>query len=138
MAVHAPGRVNLLAVAMIAAVIAAIYWAVVIGPVFLERFDVVDQVSAHFNQLLIDPPEKVRPRLMAELGKIGSYVGVDEETGEQKTLPGLGVTDDDVIVEIENNEMRVEVTYSRSVLMPLLNKYHTERFVIRKTGKMGK
>jgi hypothetical protein len=135
--VSRPGRVNLIGLAMLLAAAAGVYWVVIVGPLYMERFDVVDEVSAAFNQLLQQPPDRVRNTLTVRLEQIGQHSELNDE-GQVVVVKGLGLSEDQITVELTGSVRQVSVTYSRQVVLVPTDKVHTETFTVTKTGNIGK
>ena len=129
------GKVNLIAVVVIAAVLGGIWWIVNYAGVYLDNLGAHDAVRGAFNQAFRETDMFLKHDIENKLNL--STAGEHEETdalGVTKTAKGLGITDDDI--EVERDEVAktisITLTYKRKVvLFPWLGKNNVRWLTFR-------
>ncbi len=136
--VRPSGKVNLVGLVMIAAVVGAAYWAVLFVPIYTDNWEVKDLVNSSFNRFPHERLGQIRVELVGRLGelKFASHQEADKFTGEMKTVPGLGLTEDQVITDDDTVRkfLTVRVTYDRVIQLWPTQKRRTIHFVVEKKG----
>lgn len=123
---------------MVGAAAAGVYWLVLFLPLYIDNWEVRDKVVAAFNQYPLTPLDRVRTVLKGEIDslKFGTHSQYDPVSGDTKTMPGLGLTDEQVVTEDDpvRRWFRVAVTFDRVVTLFPTEKQRTLHFVIEKKG----
>lgn len=119
-------------------VLAALYAAVMFGPLWLDHFDAKDLVNSTFNQFRDLGPEQFEAELLRKLNVVewATHPELDED-GVTKEVKGLGLTDDDVFVEYEERTkiLWVKVNYTRRVVLKPTDKVRVFKFTIERKEK---
>ena len=117
------GRINLVGLILLAVVVGGIYAVVMIGPVYADNIDVQEAVNQAFNQIPRNTDETVRVNLREKLRMVGKHTETDE-FNQEKEVPGLGLTDDQIIIERNDpaSTVRIEVNYEREVDLKPFNR----------------
>lgn len=120
---------------MIAAAIAAIYCAVIFLPVWADNFDVKEAVAAAFNTSGRNDDEKMRELIKARTAQTATHTETDE-FGYTVEKPGLGLTDEDILIERDTvqNKIKVQVNYERKVKLKPLKKIVRWKFKVKREG----
>lgn len=129
------GRINLVSLILIAAVVGGLYAVVMIGPIYADNIDVREAVNQAFNQIARNTEEFVRANLREKLRMVGKHKETDE-FGYEKEVPGLGLTDDQIVIERNDpaGTVRIEVSYEREVDLKPFNKTIRLQFNEHKEG----
>lgn len=135
------GKTNPVTVLVILAVIAGGYWVVMFGPLYLDNLEVREAADSAFNVYVVerDETKAIREALNRQT-KIGSHFEVSEEDGTEQKLPGLGLTEDDVVLEHDESsgEASVRIEYNRTVILWPTENRRTVHFAVEKKGKIKK
>ena len=119
-------------------VLAAIYAAVMFGPLWLDHFDAKDLVNSTFNQFRELGPEQFKVELLRKLNLVdwATHQELDED-GLMKEVKGLGLTDDDIFVEYDERTkiLWVKLTYARRVVLKPTDKVRVFKFTIERKEK---
>ncbi|MDP1915204.1 MAG: hypothetical protein Q8L14_03085 [Myxococcales bacterium] len=119
-------------------VLAALYAAVMFGPLWLDHFDAKDLVNSTFNQFRELGPEQFKAELLRKLNLVewATHKAPDED-GVMQDVKGLGLTDDDIFVEFEERTkiLWVKVTYTRRVVLKPTEKVRVFKFTIERKEK---
>ncbi len=133
------GKINLIGVAILLALAGGLWWLITFGPAYLDNLDARDAVAAGFSQAKLgDPPETVRDRIVAKLNdRVGWHTEIDD-WGNAKRVTGLGLTKENVIVDVDdvNKTVLVQVTYEREVPLKPTAKVRKLRFKVERRGKL--
>lgn len=129
------GRINLVGLILMAAIVGGIYAVVMIGPIYADNIDVQEAVNQAFNQIPRNTDEYVRVTLREKLRMVGKHKETDE-FGYEKEVPGLGLTDDQIIIDRNDpaSTVRIEVNYEREVDLKPFNKTIRLQFNPHKEG----
>lgn len=116
-------------------------WALVVyGPAYYDHFGVKEAVWLAFTRAQTDlSPAEARAQLLHNLNtQVGWHFQVDDETGEERVQPGLGISEDavEVKVDTELNLVRVHLEYDRVLLLKPSNRRTTVHFVAETAGKI--
>lgn len=132
------GKINIVALLMLAGVVIGIWLLITIGPAYLDNLDVKEGVSETLNQLLQNyTDEQLKARLVAKLATVGDHLA-DDGYGTITRQRGLGITADDI--EIERDDVHgtatITVSYTRVMELKPLNKEREINFVVSRTGPL--
>jgi hypothetical protein len=133
MRVH--GRVNLIAVAIVAAVAAGIYWVVMFSTVYLENLDVRDVVAACYNESGRTTDEAIRARIEERIGRVGTHKAEDG-FGNVTVVRGLGLPPEQITVfrDQVRNTILIKVDYTQEVVLVPTKRIKVVHFVVAKEG----
>jgi hypothetical protein len=136
--VRATGKVNLIAVVIVAAMAGAIYWTVMFSGVYLDNMDIKTEVVGAYNEA----GRKLDPQLMARILDRANHVGTHKEDdgyGRIVEKKGLGLTDENVTIERDDVQKRIliRVEYDREVQLKPLQKIRRVHFNVSKEGPIN-
>ena len=117
---------NLGTLAVLAAIASAIYIAAKVVPLYVDNLDVKEAVEAAFNLAGRNNNDGLlRAEIRDRTSRMGSHVETDN-WGNDRVVPGLGLTDDQIVIERSRvtENVRIEVTYQRAVELSLFNYVH--------------
>ena len=117
---------NLGTLVVLAAVASAIYVAAKVVPVYVDNLDVKEAVEAAFNLAGRNNNDSIlRAEIRERTSQMGSHVETDS-WGNDQVVPGLGLTDDQILIERSRvtDNVRIEVVYQREVDLSLFNYVH--------------
>ena len=117
---------NLGNLVMLAAIVGAIYAAAKVVPLYVDNMDVQEAVDAAFNLAGRNTNDGLlRAEIRDRTSRMGSHVATDT-WGEDRVVPGLGLTDDQILIERSRitDNVRIEVTYQREVDFSLVGYVH--------------
>lgn len=116
---------------MILALIAGgIYFVAMVAPLYVDHLDVKEAVVAAHNLAGRNSNDGVlRQEIRLRTSRMGQHVEKDT-WGVEKVVPGLGLTDDQIVIERSSvtQNVRIEVVYEREVQFKPSNYIHTVRF----------
>lgn len=120
---------------MLAAAIAAIYCAVIFLPVWADNFDVKEAVAAAYNTSNRNDDEKLRELIKKRTAETATHTETDE-FGYTVEKPGLGLTDEDILIERDTvqNRIKVQVNYERKVRLKPLKRIVRWKFQVKREG----
>ena len=127
---------NLGTLAVLAAVLCGIYAAMKIVPLYVDNMDVKEAVEAAFNLAGRNNNDSIlRAEIRERTSRMGSHVETDS-WGNDRVVPGLGLTDDQIVIERSRvtENVRIEVTYQREVEFSLFNYVHVMELQAVKEG----
>jgi hypothetical protein len=114
------GKINLIAVVLIAGVFGGIWWIVNYSSAYLDNLDVHDAVKSAYNTCWRYPDGQLSFEIRNKLNAstLGWHEELDE-TGALKRVNGLGITEDDVHIERDEvaTTIHINVTYKRKVYL---------------------
>lgn len=119
-------------------VLAAIYAAVMFGPLWIDHFAAKDLVNSTFNQFRELGPDQFKIELLRKLNLVDWATHQEQDDyGAMRDAPGLGLTDDDVFVEFEDRTkiLWVKVNYTRRVVLKPTDKVRVFKFSIERKEK---
>jgi hypothetical protein len=135
---RATGKVNFVGVLMLAALAGGVYWLMTFGMLYVDHYEVKEAVAVAYNKWLQVTPDRIRTELKNDLDslKFGTHEEVDKGSGETRVKPGLGITDEQIVIEedLVRKWVRVTVTYDRKVQLVPTQKTRVVRFVAEKKG----
>lgn len=121
-----------------AAVIGAIYAAVMFLPVYVAHFDVQDAANSAFNGFKDLGEAGVRQVLLQQLNSegFGHHEELDED-GAVVVKPGIGLKDDDLTVQFDDNTkiLWVHLEYSKKVALKPTEKVRFVKFTFDRKEK---
>jgi hypothetical protein len=127
---------NLGTLAVLAAIALAIYIAAKVVPLYVDNMDVQEAVEAAFNLAGRNNNDGLlRAEIRDRTSRMGSHVETDS-WGNDRVVPGLGLTDEQIIIERSRvtENVRIEVTYQREVDLSLFNYVHAVELRAVKEG----
>lgn len=127
---------NLGTLVVLAAIACAIYVAAKVVPLYVDNLDVKEAVEAAFNLAGRNNNDSIlRAEIRERTSKMGTHVETDK-WGNEQVVPGLGLTDDQIVIERSRvtDNVRIEVTYQREVDLSLFNYVHVLELSAIKEG----
>jgi hypothetical protein len=127
---------NLGTLTVLAAIASAIYVAAKVVPVYVDNLDVKEAVEAAFNLAGRNTNDGIlRAEIRERTSRMGSHIEWDK-WGTDQIVPGLGLTDDQIVIERSRvtDNVRIEVTYQRAVDLSLFNYVHVMELSVVKEG----
>lgn len=127
---------NLGTLLVLAVVAGAIYVAAKVVPLYVDNMDVQEAVDAAFNLAGRNNNDGLlRAEIRDRTSRMGSHVETDS-WGNDRVVPGLGLTDEQIIIERSRvtDNVRIEVTYQREVDLSLFNYVHVLDMRVVKEG----
>lgn len=133
----ANGKVSLASLVLMAAVAGGIYSVIFIVPVYLDNLDVKEAVDAAFNMSGKANDDRLRIEIKEKVNKktVGSHKE-DDGYGNIKEVGGLGITDEQIVIERDmvHNTVRIVVDYEREVELKPTKKIRVISFHVEKEG----
>lgn len=128
------GKVNVLGLLMLAGIIAGIYFTIMLAPAVTDNMDVQGAVDAAYNQSARDD-DVLRNIIQDKLRYVGDHEE-DDGFGNMKVVKGLGLTDDDIIIDRDgvNDAVTIQVNYSRKIDLKPFNRFLILHFHPMKSG----
>ncbi len=132
------GRVNVVSLVLILALIIGVWLAVHLSKPYLDNLNVKDSVASAYSDVLLGrTDEQIRNRIIEELN--GAKVGTHKEYngyGELVEVPGLGLTAENITIERDDvrRTVRIRIEYDREVKLSPLAKVITLHFNPEKKG----
>lgn len=132
------GKVNLIGLALILAACAGVWWVVLVVPLYSDHMDVTDAVGVAVSMYHREGDEGVRARLLNAVSRIGTHREYDEETGEQKVVPGLAVTAENINIIVDEKKQLVHITldYDRDLELTPFKKLRRLHFQAERKGPL--
>lgn len=138
-AVRPTGKVNLVGLLLLGAVGAAVYWAVMFVPKYVDNLEVKEAVEASLSSAGRAPDSSVKDAILrrANAPSMGSTTRVDE-SGQPVELPGLGLTEDNIVIDADPNAKKVTVTveYDRVVVLKPTDNVKVLHFRVENSGPL--
>lgn len=135
---RASGKVNVIGLAIVGAFVAGLYWVTFFGPLYLDNLDVKELAQGAYGQRGRIKGELIRADLIAKLSglRIGTHETYDNATGQWKVVEGLGIPDEDVVVEDDTvrKTLLVRVTYARKIVLWPTKKERKVPFLVEFRG----
>jgi hypothetical protein len=109
------GKVNVVGLLMLAGIVGAIYFGIMLAPAYTDNMDVSGAIASAYNQSARDD-DVLRNIIQDKLRYVGEHEE-DDGFGNVKIAQGLGLTDDDILIDRDtvNDTIRIEVDYTRKV-----------------------
>ena len=128
------GSVNFVGLFMIAAVVAGIYFVVMLAPAYTDNMDVEEAVTAAYNSNRRGD-DVMRNIVLDKLRFVGTHKE-DDGFGNLKEVQGLGFTEDDIQIDHDDphNLITVRIDYTRDVELKPFHKILTLHFHPSKSG----
>lgn len=128
------GKVNVLGLLMLAAIVAGIYFAFMLAPAYTDNMDVQGAIDAAYNQSVRDD-DVLRNIIRDKLRYVGEHEE-DDGFGNLKVVQGLGLTDDDITIDRDgvNEAVTIQVNYSRKIDLKPFKRTMILHFHPRKSG----
>ncbi|MCA3011304.1 MAG: hypothetical protein INH41_02780 [Myxococcaceae bacterium] len=123
---------------MAAALVAGAYAAVMFIPLYLDHWEVQDIGNKTFNQFRDLGVDGVRQAIRDALNRVTFMTHEeDDDFGGTKVVKGMGMTDEDVLVEYDEERklLHVHFEYRRVVALKPTDKRRVVRFVYDKRGE---
>ncbi|HYI00299.1 hypothetical protein [Hyalangium sp.] len=121
---------------MLAAIASAVYVVAKVVPFYVDHMDVKEAVEATFNLAGRNINDGIlRGEIRSRTGRMGSHVETDS-WGVDHVVPGLGLTDDMIVIERSRitDNVSIEVSYQREVELSLFNYVHVLQLRAFKEG----
>ncbi|WP_257458920.1 hypothetical protein [Archangium lipolyticum] len=133
---HPSGKVSLGTLLLLAVVGGAIYAGAMVGPFYVDHLDVKEAVAVAHNlsgKNYSDP--MLRNIIRERTSQLGSHWERDQ-FDRDVLKPGLGLTDEQILIERSEvtQNVRIEVSYERTVRLKPTNAVRTLRFSAVKEG----
>jgi hypothetical protein len=143
--VRAPsGKTNPVSVLTVVGLVIAGWWGFHHLPLYFDNLEAQEAAAQAINIAVTETPEAAKANILRRLNFMhggndpaGWHFQVDEETGVESVVKGLGVLDDNVNVDVDTDEKKVtvRVEYDRVIELTPLKQRRTIHFSITKTGK---
>lgn len=131
------GRINLVSLALIAAVGAGFYWVFIFSPVYLDNLDVREAIDVAYNLSPRTSDEILRRTILERLNQptLGSHQE-DDGFGNLSVVGGLGIKPEQVIIERDEVRKRIliRVEYEREIQLKPTERVRTIQFDPEKEG----
>lgn len=129
------GRVNLVGLLMILAVVGGIWAVVIFSPAYLDNLDLVDAVEGSFNEYNRTTQEKIIRRILETAGRVGTH-RADDGYGNMVERKGLGLRRENINIhyDYQSKSVRIRVEYDRPVHLKPFARYRNLHFVVEKEG----
>ena len=117
------GKINLIGLVLILAVVGAIYAVVILSGPYVDNMDVKEKVDAAYNQSHRRTDDELKKFIVTETSTFGEH-DEDDGFGNVKTVRGLGITPDNITIERNDvtNTILIRVDYDRKVILSPTNK----------------
>src|SRR5207248_533723 len=114
--VRSNGSVNPIGLMALIAIAVGIYAVVMAAPAFMDNLDVKEAVAATFNQAARQNDDALRLILRSKVQRIGEHEE-DEGYGNFRIVPGLGVKDEDIEIQRDEqaNTLMIQLNYTRRI-----------------------
>ncbi|MHB8879138.1 MAG: hypothetical protein ACYC8T_36020, partial [Myxococcaceae bacterium] len=94
---RAHGRVNIVAVLLIAAVVGGLYWIIMFSSVYLDNLDIKEAVAAAYNGSGRNNDDTLRGIIKGKAAQVGTHKD-DDGYGTVTIQRGLGLKDEDITI----------------------------------------
>jgi hypothetical protein len=121
-----------LVLSMVAVVV---YAAVLLSGVFFDHYEVKQAVRAAHSRARQDGDEMLRTQILrVSLREVGTH-WEDAGTGNLQEAPGLGLTEEDIVIKRDANEsVLIRIDYKRRLPLRPLNRFVTLTLRAEKDG----
>jgi hypothetical protein len=117
---------------MIAGLLAGLYATVMFGPLYVDQMHVKDICNSAFNRFKDVGAEGLKADVLTRLNGVdwATHEERDPETDQVVVKPGLGLTEEDVLVEVDERAKKVflRVDYQRKVVLKPTEKVRVVKF----------
>ena len=126
------GKVNLIALLVLAAVVGGGYFLYVYAPLYLDNLDAKSTCEKTLNEVWrLKDPNAARERFVMNVRRLKTIEVVDED-GVVERVPAIDPEVEDVYAELDQTQdpplLILDYDYERTVTAPLLNKQWTFHF----------
>jgi hypothetical protein len=135
-AVRDSGKVSLGTLVLLLLLGGAVYVGSQYVPLLVDRLDVKEAVQAAFNLAGRNTNDAVlRNEIRARTANMGTHEETDR-WGETRVVPGLGLTDEQILIERNpvTGSVRIAVDWDRVMDLRLLRRQHVVHFHVEKEG----
>jgi hypothetical protein len=132
------GKVNVVTLLFLAAIVGGGYFAFTHGPVYIDNLEVREAVAAAYNQAPRSTDDQVRAGIRERVRKMGTHMERDQ-FGVEREVPGLGLRDDQIVIERNTvtNTVRITVEYEREIELKPFKRTKVIRFREEKEGPLN-
>jgi hypothetical protein len=117
---------------MIATLLGGLYALVMFGPLYVDHLEAKDICNSAFNRFKDVGAEGLKDDVLTRLNRVdwATHEERDPETDEMVVKPGLGLTEEDVLVEVDEQAKKVflRVDYQRKVVLKPTEKVRVFKF----------
>lgn len=131
------GKVNLVGVAILAALVFAGWYGFTYSPAYMDNLDAEKAVEAGFNAMKSANDNQVRAEVLARLNaRTLGWHREEDEAGNLVKKEGLGIKPEQIFIERDdvNNTATVRVTYIREIERWPLEGSVTKEYTVEKVG----
>ena len=129
------GKINIIGLILILGVLTFIYSVVMFSKPVLDNLDVKEHISAAYNQAQGMDDQRIKQLLENRTANLGEH-DEDDGFGNIHTVPGLGLSDDNITVE--RNEVAqtisIRVDYVRKVVLVPTTRVYALHFHPEQSG----
>ncbi len=136
---HPSGKVSLGSLVFLSLIAAGIYALVMIVPFYVDHLDVKEAVAVAHNLSGRNTNDgRLRNEIRQRTSQMANHWERDQYDNDV-LKPGLGLTDDQIIIERSGvtQNVRIAVSYERQVLLKPTNYVYTLHFTAEKEGIPG-
>jgi hypothetical protein len=130
------GKVSFGNLVLLALLAGAVYYGVIVVPLHVDHLDVKEAVAAAHNQSGRNKDDsQLKAEIRARTNQMGQHVEYDR-FNQPTVVPGLGLRDDEIIIERSSvtPSVRIEVSYTRTVRLKPTQRLYTMKFRAVKDG----
>jgi hypothetical protein len=130
------GKVSFGNLVLLALLAGAVYYGVIVVPLYVDHMDVKEAVAAAHNQSGRNRnDEQLKHEIRMRTSQMGQHVEYDR-FNTPSLVPGLGLSDDQISIQRSDvsNDVRIEVKYSRTVRLKPSQRLYTKSFSAVKDG----
>jgi hypothetical protein len=131
------GKVNFLALLFMGAIAAGLFYGINYGPAYVDNLEVREAVVSAYNQAKNTNDPNLRIFIKEKVRKFGTHKEYDN-FGQMQELPGLGLKDEQILIERDtvNKTVTITVEYEREIELKPLKRSKTLRFIETKSGPL--
>lgn len=132
--VRESGKVNVVGLLMVAAIVTGIYFVVMLAGVYTDNMDVQGAVDIAFNNAARGD-DYMRSVIQDKLRYVGNHKE-DDGFGNLKVVQGLDFSDDDIAIERDDvhETISIRIDYAREVELKPFKRILTVHFHPHKAG----
>jgi hypothetical protein len=129
------GKINLIAVILILGVLSGVYVVVMFSRPWLDNLDVREHISAAYNQAGTLDDQHIKQLIETRTMMVGDHEE-DDGAGNVRTAPGLGLGDENITVERDEDAktISIHVDYARKVVLSPTSRVYWWRFHPEQSG----
>ncbi len=132
------GKVNPVSLVLILAVVGGIWAVVDLAPAYLDHLDVDEAVTSAVNTAGKGrwSDEQLTKQILGKLDRVGRHWEEDASSGEPAELLGLGLTEENVVIERDTvaNRISIAVEYDRMMQLKPLSRLVKLHFSAKRDG----